>query len=375
MKNSKKIVHFFLICIILLPSLLGCSSINNKNQENLKTKDNKIQINNVEEIDKGNLSYLISESLENNKYPILVEDIAIQTMSQEYYKELEFNSQENIYFGYTESQLLQMFDTSKYSFTVNSNGKTIVGLDSDLFKENYLTKAMKNVAIGSGVIIVCASVSVVLSGGATTPMAIMVVAGKLTTEAALASAISGIVTAGISKFKGETNDKVLENAITSASEGFKYAAVFSGATKVLTSAGKYISTSVYPKVNTLLTQKQAIKEGGTYRELFSKFKGSLKRNDLQIHHVPANASSSETVMSRLDGPSILMTKKDHALTASYGNSLEAQSYRARQAKYIEEGNWKKAFEMDVKDIQSQFGEKYNDALKAAEKAAREKKLW
>lgn len=375
MKISKKIFHFLLICIVLLPSLLACSSVNNQNQENSKTKDTNTRINNVEEVDKSNLSYLVSESLENSKYPVLVEDIAIQTMSQEYYEELEFNSQENIYFGHTESQLLQMFDTAKYSFTVNSNGETIVGLDSDLFTEDYLTKAMKNVAIGSGVIIVCASVSVVLSGGATTPMAIMIVAGELTTEAALASVISGVVTAGIAKFNGESNEKILENTITSASEGFKYAALFSGATKVLTSTGKYISTNIYPKANSFLTQKQAIKEGGTYRELFSKFKGNLKDNKLQIHHVPANASSSETVMSRLDGPSILMTEKDHALTASYGSSLSAQSYRAKQAKYIEEGNWKKAFEMDVNDIRSKFGEKYDEALKAAERAAREKKLW
>ena len=353
----------------MLPSLLGCSSVSNA------SKDKNAQINKVEEVDEGNLSYLVSESLENSKYPILVEDIAIQKMSQEYYEELEFNSQENIYFGQTESQLLQMFDTAKYSFTVDSNGKTIVGLDSDLFEEDYLTKAMRNVAIGSGVIIVCASVSVVLSGGTTTPMVIMIVAGKLTTEAALASAISGVVTAGISKFNGESDEKILENTIISASEGFKYAAIFSGATKVLTSTGKYISTNVYPKVNTFLTQKQAIKEGGTYRELFSKFKGNLKENKLQIHHVPANASSSETVMSRLDGPSILMTEKDHALTASYGSSLEAQSYRAKQAKYIEEGSWKKAFEMDVEDIQSKFGKKYDEALKAAERAAKEKKLW
>ena len=146
MKISKKMFHFLLICIVLLPSLLGCSSANEQKQESLKIKDRNTQINEVEEVDESKLSYLVSESLENSKYPILVEDIAIQSMSQEYYEELRFNSQENIYFGHTESQLLKMFDTSKYSFTVDSNGKTIVGLDNDLFKENYLSKAMENVA-------------------------------------------------------------------------------------------------------------------------------------------------------------------------------------------------------------------------------------
>ena len=86
MKISKKIFYFLLICIVLLPS---------------KTKYTNTRINNVEEVDKSNLSYLVSESLENSKYSVLVEDIAIQTMSQEYYEELEFNSQENIYFGHT----------------------------------------------------------------------------------------------------------------------------------------------------------------------------------------------------------------------------------------------------------------------------------
>ncbi len=39
----------------------------------------------------------------------------------------------------------------------------------------------------------------------------------------------------------------------------------------------------------------------------------------------------------IDGPSILMTERIMPLTASY-SSPSAQSYRAKQAKYIEEGN-------------------------------------
>lgn len=149
------------------------------------------------------VSYLVQESLDSSEYPVLVEDVAIQYMSKEYYEELEFNSQENVYFGYTDKKLLEMFDTSEYSFTVNQLGTTVAELDPRPFDTKVFEKSIKNVAVGSGVIIVCASISVVLSGGATTPMAVMMVVGETASEAAIAAAISGVVTAGVSKINGK----------------------------------------------------------------------------------------------------------------------------------------------------------------------------
>ena len=198
-KNNllKKTIYIISILILLLPALSACSSKklneNNRNRIDLETTN----------VNMSEVSYLVQESLDSSEYPVLVEDVAIQYMSKEYYEELEFNSQENVYFGYTDKKLLEMFDTSEYSFTVNQLGTTVAELDPRPFDTKVFEKSIKNVAVGSGVIIVCASISVVLSGGATTPMAVMMVVGETASEAAIAAAISGVVTAGVSKINGK----------------------------------------------------------------------------------------------------------------------------------------------------------------------------
>jgi len=57
-----------------------------------------------------------------------------------------------------------------------------------------------------------------------------------------------------------------------------------------------------------------------------------------------------------------MEKADHRLTASWGSSNSAKAYRARQKALIDEGNFEDAFLMDVSDVQSRFGDKYDDAI-------------
>jgi len=53
---------------------------------------------------------------------------------------------------------------------------------------------------------------------------------------------------------------------------------------------------------------------------------------------------------------------DHRMTASWGSSREARSYRQEQSKLIEQGNFKAAQQMDIQDVQAKFGEKYNDGI-------------
>ena len=370
-KNNllKKTIYIISILILLLQTLSACSSKklneNNRNRIDLETTN----------VNMSEVSYLVQESLDSSEYPVLVEDVAIQYMSKEYYEELEFNSQENVYFGYTDKKLLEMFDTSEYSFTVNQLGTTVAELDPRPFDTKVFEKSIKNVAVGSGVIIVCASISVVLSGGATTPMAVMMVVGETASEAAIAAAISGVVTAGVSKINGKNNTEILEDSMLASSEAFKYSAFFSGASKILTSSKKFISTRSYTKGDVEITPENATKFGGTYGDLFKKLKNKLKSNGLEIHHIPANAASEETIMARKNGPAIVMTKEDHRKTASYGASAAAKQYRAKQAEYIKNKDWKKAFDMDVKDIRKKFGTKYNKAISLAEKAAKDNGLW
>lgn len=57
-----------------------------------------------------------------------------------------------------------------------------------------------------------------------------------------------------------------------------------------------------------------------------------------------------------------MDKADHMRTASWGNSAAAIEYRQNQAFLIENGMFKEAIMMDIQDVQSKFGSKYDSAI-------------
>lgn len=79
----------------------------------------------------------------------------------------------------------------------------------------------------------------------------------------------------------------------------------------------------------------------------------------QIHHTPANKVSPRTMYS---GPAIRMSADDHKLTASYGSSPAAAAYRARQKALIDQGRFDDAVQMDIDDIRTKFGSKYDEAI-------------
>ncbi|ONI47906.1 hypothetical protein AN644_03475 [Candidatus Epulonipiscium fishelsonii] len=99
--------------------------------------------------------------------------------------------------------------------------------------------------------------------------------------------------------------------------------------------------------------------GSSYVEIRKETKGN---SSLEAHHMPADSTNE---LARNDGPAIAMDKCDHRETASCGNSKEAREYRAEQKALISEGKFEEAFEMDVKDIQSKFGDKYDYAINEA----------
>lgn len=99
--------------------------------------------------------------------------------------------------------------------------------------------------------------------------------------------------------------------------------------------------------------------GGSYGDL----KKQDDRQEKEVHHIPADSVSP---LDKADGPAIIMDKEDHRETGSCGNSKEAQEYREKQQKLIEEGKFREAFEMDVEDIRDKFGDKYDEAILEAE---------
>lgn len=74
-------------------------------------------------------------------------------------------------------------------------------------------------------------------------------------------------------------------------------------------------------------------------------------------------ADSVSPLPRNQGPSIHMDAADHRLTASHGHQGRAgAAYRARQKQLIDQGRFDDAIQMDIDDIQSRFGTKYDDAI-------------
>ena len=166
-------------------------------------------------------------ALDSEEY--FVESVNAVYISKEYLEEVAFNSQSNIYFGYTLDELNALFQGTRYIFTLGENGNTTVQELQEIEDVNTET-ILKNVAIGTGVILVCVTVSVV-SAGVGAPAVSMIFAVSATTAEtmALSSAAFGGISAGIVRGiqTGDFNEAI-EAAALSGSEGFKWGA-FTGA--------------------------------------------------------------------------------------------------------------------------------------------------
>jgi hypothetical protein len=83
---------------------------------------------------------------------------------------------------------------------------------------------------------------------------------------------------------------------------------------------------------------------------------------LDSHHMP---SADASPLPRDMGPAIKMDPADHRRTASFGSSASAVAYRATQRRLIQSGRFSQAFAMDVADVRSEFGNKYDGAIAQA----------
>lgn len=162
-------------------------------------------------------------TLDSDEY--FVENVSAVYISQEYIDELAYNSQANIYFGYTLQELAEQFQGKKYIFTLGDDGSTIV-TEFEEYDDTY-DRALKNVAIGTGVILVCVTVSLVSAGlGAPAVSMIFSVAAQSGTKMALSGGIMGGVAAGIvTGVQTGDMDEALKAAALAGSESFKWGAI------------------------------------------------------------------------------------------------------------------------------------------------------
>ncbi|ONI44403.1 hypothetical protein AN640_05595 [Candidatus Epulonipiscium fishelsonii] len=152
-------------------------------------------------------------------------DIQTRYISNEYIEELTYNSNENVYFGFTATELNNRFNGAPFVFTLNENNQTVVKAFEG--SHNIYNKIIKDVAIGTGVILIGVTVTALTGGVAAGSMSFVIATSAKTAttlalaEGALSGAISGII-------KGtQTNDfsEIMEASALGASEGFKWGAV------------------------------------------------------------------------------------------------------------------------------------------------------
>lgn len=163
------------------------------------------------------------EKLDSDEY--FVENVSTAYVSQEYIDELTFNSQSNIYFGFTLAELDEMFQGTRYVFTLGEEGDTIVTAFEE-YDDTY-EKVIKNVAMGSGVILVCVTVSVV-TGGVGAPAVSMIFAASARTGTiyALSSGALSAVAAGVvTGIQTKDMEQAKEAAVLAGSESFKWGAI------------------------------------------------------------------------------------------------------------------------------------------------------
>lgn len=158
-----------------------------------------------------------------NSEDYFVENVSAVYISQEYLEELAYNSQANVFFGFTLAELEAQFQGEKYIFTLGDDGKTAVEPWTD-YVDPY-EQVIENVAVGTGVILVCVTVSAV-TGGAPACSMIFAVAAKTGALGAVSGGVLGGVSAGIvTGIQTGDMDAALQAAVVAGSEGFKWGAI------------------------------------------------------------------------------------------------------------------------------------------------------
>ena len=207
---------------------------------------------------KDNIYAYLLDELNSDEY--FVEEVEVCHISREYINNLSANSKTDIYFGMTLEELENFFGNTRYIFSLDENGEVIVQELSTQYDDTY-EKIVKNVAIGTGVILICVTVSVV-SGGLGAPAVSMIFAASAETAkaVALSSAVMGGIAAGI--ITGyQTGDfrYAVKKGILAASEGLKWGSISGAVTGGVTeTAGLYAATAKGLTMNEVaLIQKES----------------------------------------------------------------------------------------------------------------------
>lgn len=170
----------------------------------------------------------------------LVQDVKMTYVSKEYLEELAYNSKSNIYFGYDLADVEKAFGDEKYIFTCDESGNTVVQ-KYETYDDTF-DQVVQNVAVGSGVILICVTVSAV-SAGVSAPAVSVIFAAAAKTGTLMAvesAAIGAAITATVTSIQTHDVNETLKQTALSASQEFKFGAIFGA---VAGGAGKLFALS------------------------------------------------------------------------------------------------------------------------------------
>lgn len=155
----------------------------------------------------------------------VIQNVKAVYISEDYLEESAYNSKSNIFFGYTLEELDKQFKGTPYVFTLGDDGETTVVPFEDY--DDIYDKIIKNVAVGTGVILVCVTVSVISAGVGAVPVSmIFSAAAKTGTTVALSSAgFSAVFAGAVTGVQTKDYNQALRAAALEGSKGFKWGAI------------------------------------------------------------------------------------------------------------------------------------------------------
>ncbi len=269
----KKVITLILISALLLCSCSKATTVDSQSSSSVssssatETSDSTSVLESTAETTKADNGYrdlsdpdlldyiedtayeeLVSK-IDNDKY--VVQNVEAIYISEEYLEELEYNSKQNIFFGYTLDEVDAQFKGDRYVFTLGDEGETVVKPFESY--DETTEKIIRNVAIGTGVILVCVVITVATEGaGAPAACAIFACAAKGAAIGSISGAAIGGLSAGIlTGIQTHDKDAALKAAALQGSEGFKWGAITGAISGGVTEAAGLYGATLAP--NSTLT--------------------------------------------------------------------------------------------------------------------------
>ena len=184
-----------------------------------------------------------------------VQEVSAVYISKEYLEELEYNSKTNVFFGYSLEDLDAQFKGTRYAFTLGDEGETVVR-PFEAYDDSYKIM-LKNVAIGTGVILVCVTVAAItknpasLAAAGKTVKIIYAISSKGATtgvvRAVQMAGAGGITSAVIEAIQHGNWDEVKKAGLLGASKGFKFGAIFGTVEGIFTGIKTIGNTRYFPE--------------------------------------------------------------------------------------------------------------------------------